>query len=110
MRGIVEGNGDPPGNDLWVVYSVNKEDIWISKIPVPITRSFKGEINDSFDNNSVVEPLRYWNIYSPKWCPIKITKTPFKSGYSICLTDRDPYDYAKAVRMIDPRKRNCHLT
>ena len=105
VRGIIEGNGNPPGDDLWVVYSVNKEDIWISKIPIPITRSFTGEINDSFDNNSADMALRYWNIYSPKWCPVKIKKNPLKSGYSLCLTDRDPYDYAKAVRMIDPKKR-----
>jgi len=36
VRGILEGNGNPPGDDIWVVYSVSKEDIWISKIPFPI--------------------------------------------------------------------------
>jgi hypothetical protein len=30
VRGIVEGNGNPPGNDMWLTYSMNKEDIWIS--------------------------------------------------------------------------------
>ncbi len=29
-RGIPEGNGNPPGNDMWVTYSMNKEDMWIS--------------------------------------------------------------------------------
>ncbi|HMP84669.1 MAG TPA: hypothetical protein PKA41_18400, partial [Verrucomicrobiota bacterium] len=35
MRGIAEGNGNPPGDELWLTYSVNKEDIWITRVPVP---------------------------------------------------------------------------
>ncbi len=48
VRGIVEGNGNPPGDDLWVVYSVNKEDMWISRIPVPISRMVEGAVRDDF--------------------------------------------------------------
>ena len=33
VRGIAEGNGRPPGQDLWVTYSSNKEDIWVSRVP-----------------------------------------------------------------------------
>lgn len=28
-RGIQEGNGIPADGDLWVAYSVNKEDMWV---------------------------------------------------------------------------------
>jgi len=28
VRGIEEGNGNPPGLHLWNTYSMNKEDIW----------------------------------------------------------------------------------
>ena len=35
-RGIQEGNGIPYDKNLWVTYSVNKEDMWISRIPVPV--------------------------------------------------------------------------
>ena len=35
-RGIIEGNGNPPGDKMWIAYSVNKEDIWIARISVPI--------------------------------------------------------------------------
>jgi hypothetical protein len=31
-------DGTPPGGNMWVTYSMNKEDIWISKIPVPVKR------------------------------------------------------------------------
>ncbi len=35
MRGISEGNPRPDG-ELCVTYSVNKEDIWFARIPVPV--------------------------------------------------------------------------
>ena len=37
FRGIIEGNGDPPGEFMWIAYSVNKEDIWIARVQVPVT-------------------------------------------------------------------------
>ena len=36
VRGIAEGNGTPPDGGLWVTYSMNKEDIWVSRVPVPV--------------------------------------------------------------------------
>ncbi|HEV2292620.1 MAG TPA: hypothetical protein VGR35_02120 [Tepidisphaeraceae bacterium] len=38
VRGISQWSSDGSWNDdaMWVCYSVNKEDIWISRIPVPI--------------------------------------------------------------------------
>jgi hypothetical protein len=35
-RIVEEGNGNTPGPDLWVTYSMNKEDIWVTRVPVPI--------------------------------------------------------------------------
>ena len=35
VRGIQERNGKPVDGKLWVAYSMNKEDIWVSSIPVP---------------------------------------------------------------------------
>ncbi len=29
MRGITPGNGNPPGTDMWMTYSMNKEDMWV---------------------------------------------------------------------------------
>lgn len=99
VRGIVEGNGNPPGDDLWVVYSVSKEDIWISRIPVPIKRTVEGTIKDNFDEMETGGVVRNWNIYSPLWCPVKIVKGPGDSHKSLMLKDTDPYDYARATRV-----------
>ena len=106
MRGISEGNGNPPGNDLWVVYSVSKEDIWVSKIPVPISRLQNGKIEDTFDQASSMNIIKGWNIYRPKWCPVGIRKISTKNEKSLCLEDFDPSDYAKAVRVLEKKIKN----
>ena len=98
VRGIIEGNGNPPGNDLWVVYSVNKEDIWVSRIPVPIKRIVEGAVKDDFNEMETEGLVKNWNIYSPLWCPVKIVKRQGDSAKSLMLKDFDPYDYARATR------------
>jgi len=50
VRGIIPGNGNPPGNELWITYSMNKEDIWISKVRVPIISSVEDKVIQNFDN------------------------------------------------------------
>lgn len=99
VRGIVEGNGNPPGDDLWVVYSVSKEDIWISRIPVPVRRTLGGSVNDDFNEMETGGVVKGWNIYSPLWCPVKIVDGPEPSSKSLMLKDFDPYDYARATRV-----------
>ena len=98
VRGIVEGNGNPPGDDLWVVYSVNKEDIWISRIPVPVEKMVDGPIQDDFNEMEIGGLVKGWNIYSPIWCPVKVVKEPGETK-SLMLKDFDPYDYARATRV-----------
>jgi hypothetical protein len=98
-RGIIEGNGNPPGDDLWVVYSVNKEDMWISRIPVPVKGEVNRPVNDNFDQMELGGVVTDWNIYSPRWCPVEISKSPDSSEKVLMLKDFDPYDYAKAVRV-----------
>ncbi len=85
MRGIAEGNGDPGDGALWVVYSVNKEDIWISRIPVPVL-------------DGVQQGMGGWNVYSPLWAPVRQT------GRELELRDKDPYDYGRAVRVFPESK------
>ena len=99
VRGIIEGNGNPPGDDLWVVYSVNKEDIWISRIPVPAERTVEGPVKDNFNERETGGVVKGWNIYSPLWCPVKIVDGPDSSDKSLMLKDKDPYDYARASRV-----------
>lgn len=80
MRGIAEGNGNPGDGAMWVAYSMNKEDIWISRIPVPVKDTVKDGLGD-------------WNIYSPLWASVR------KMNNTLELRDKDPYDYARAIRV-----------
>ncbi len=102
FRGIVEGNGDPPGNDLWVVYSVNKEDLWISRITVPITGVVQEPVDDHFDDAETEMDLKQWNLYMPKWAPISIVKD--SNDRWLELRDEEPYDYAMAERIFPVAK------
>ena len=97
VRGIEEWNGDPPGNDLWVEYSVNKEDMWVSWVPVPIRGQVEERVNDNFDNMAAGGVVTDWNIYSPIWAPVRVVDSD--GGKCLQLRDESPYDYAKAVRV-----------
>jgi hypothetical protein len=99
VRGISEGNGDPPGSDMWVTYSSNKEDIWVSRIPIPIRHRAEGPVADSFDKLDVGGIIPDWNINQPRWARTAVVAFPTVANKSLQLEDRDPYDYAKAVRV-----------
>ena len=97
-RGISEGNGTPPDGDLWVTYSNNKEDLWVSRIPVPVLTTATGHARGGFSGYAALADMTDWNIYSPLWAPVKL------DGEWLTLSDRDPYDYAKVERLIPPTK------
>ena len=99
MRGIIEGNGNPPGNDMWLTYSMNKEDMWISRIPLPIRYKVDGNVKDNFDNQEIGGAVTDWNIYAPKWAPVEVTEYPGTKNKTLLLKDKDPYDYARAIRV-----------
>lgn len=98
-RGIVEGNGNPPGNDMWITYSMNKEDMWITRIPVPVIYSVNTPVNDDFNSLKAGEAIPGWNTYSPQWAPVAVAAFPDAKNKSLRLTDEDPYDYARAIRV-----------
>jgi hypothetical protein len=98
-RGIVEGNGNPPGDDMWITYSMNKEDMWVSRIPLPIHSIIDNAIDDNFNRYKTDGNIFNWNIYSPLWAPISVKDFPNKSNKSLELRDKDPYDYARAIRI-----------
>jgi hypothetical protein len=87
VRGISEWSSDgsfkDAANAVWVCYSVNKEDIWVSRVPLPL--------NDKTETDT-------WNTYSPKWAPATVTTTA--GVETIQLADRDPADYARATRVL----------
>lgn len=99
MRGIAEGNGNPPGNDMWLTYSMNKEDMWISRIQVPVTYKVNQPVHDNFDNLNPGDRISNWNTYSPQWAPVTIATFKETHNKVLQLSDEDPYDYARAIRV-----------
>lgn len=99
QRGLYENGADIPGDDAWVVYSMSKEDIWISRIPVPLHHEAKGFVDQDFDASASVLDLEDWNIFHPRWAPVTIAASPSGSDKSLKFADRDPFDYAKAFRV-----------
>lgn len=103
VRGIQEMDGTPPGADMWITYSMNKEDMWISKIPVPVTDKVTTPVNDVFGTMKDGEEVKQWNLYSPVWCRVQIEKQG--ATKSLVLHDSDPFDYAKAERVFPTSKK-----
>jgi hypothetical protein len=105
-RGITEGNGDPPGNHMWNTWSVNKEDIWVSRTHLPITGTVDEHVSQDFNFARTVAELELWNLYIPTWAPISIVTDP-KNDKNKCLRlcDEEPYDYALAERIFPGSKK-----
>jgi len=97
-RGISEGNGTPPGTDMWLTYST-KEDIWVARVPVPIRGSVQGSVSDNFDNMEVGGPIKDWNILRGPWIRVGIVAFPSARNKSLQIEDSDPYNYARAERV-----------
>ncbi len=99
VRGIETGEGRGPDDAMYVAYSMNKEDIWLSRVPVPIRDTVTEDVHDDFDRMPEGAWIQDWNVYSPKWAPVGICRAPGGSGNCLKLEDGDPYDYAKAERV-----------
>ena len=97
VRGISPGNGDPPGTDLWLTYSMNKEDIWVASVPTPIVGQVTNDVQDDFQAQSPGRRVEGWNTYSPQWAPVAIVEEG--TNRFVRLEDRDPYDYASVMRV-----------
>jgi hypothetical protein len=99
VRGIVEGNGSPPdaAKAFYLTYSVNKEDIWLARVPVPVTTAVGTAVNDDFSAGTPGTLPADWNIYSPLWAPVRVAEA--EGSRVLELRDEDPYDYARAVRV-----------
>lgn len=97
-RGIQEGNGIPRDSNLWVTYSNNKEDMWVSRIKVPVQLKATAHADEDFTRYSKLSDMDQWNIYTPRWAPVAL------DGKWLTLSDKDPYDYAKVERVIPATK------
>ncbi|PHN02437.1 MGH1-like glycoside hydrolase domain-containing protein [Flavilitoribacter nigricans] len=97
VRGIQEGNGTPPDGDLWVSYSMNKEDIWVSRIEVPIRSEATAQVDDNFSGPDAEAAFSAWNIYSPVRASVRLEDR--QGDQVLALHDGDAFDYATASRL-----------
>lgn len=99
-RGIIEGNGNPPGDETWVVYTVNKEDVWVARIPASVSGVVNEDVQQSFEGVDDVSQLDQWNIYEPTWAPLSIVTDPADSkNHSLEIRDEEPVDYSRIERV-----------
>ncbi len=94
LRGICEANPQTPDGHVWITYSNNKEDIWVSRVAVPIRSSAEGPCEDDFSAMQDDALPEAWNVYSPIWAPVRM-----REG-ALMLCDGDRYDRACAERMM----------
>ena len=106
VRGIQEGNGIPADSNLWVAYSMNKEDMWISRIKVPIRDKEVEQVDEVFSEMEKGKELDHWNIYSPVWASVKMEE--WNGERWLALNDKDEFDYAKATRLF-PETQNADI-
>ena len=104
IRGMEEGNGNPPGGKMWLTYSMNKEDMWVASVPVPITDKVTRHVDENFHSLPAGKELDSWNYNSGLWAPVKIAKMN-DGKKALLLQDWDPFDYARAERVVPELKK-----
>ena len=98
VRGIQEGNGVPKDSDLWVTYSMNKEDMWVAHIPVPVQTEAHSHADGTEFSVATLSDITTWNIYSPKRATVTLD-----NGW-LTLSDSNPFDYARVERKVPAAK------
>jgi hypothetical protein len=106
MRGLAEWANDGSFADkqaMWLIYSVSKEDIWISRVPLPVKPDETAYLSDDFEKVQPGGIVPGWNVYSPLWAPVTVVADAGKRCLE--LRDGDPFDYARAVRLFPAAAR-----
>lgn len=97
IRGIVEDNPQPEDNALWLCYTVNKEDVWVSRTPLPLHGIETNPVKEDFSSYTIGSHIDTWNLYSPMWAKVSLTRTETE-GKCLLMKDSDPYDRGRAMR------------
>jgi hypothetical protein len=78
--------------------------MWVSKISVPVTDKVTQHINEVFNQMPAGKELDLWNYYSGLWSPVGIEKIN-NGTKALTLKDWDPFEYAKAERVVPSSKK-----
>lgn len=101
-RGISRWSSDGSRGDdaMWLVYSMNKEDIWVSRVPLPVATGGPATIDDDLARFASGPIVPGWNTYQPKWASVRVDGPPA----GLRLECRDPFDQAIATRCFQSRR------
>lgn len=100
MRGITEANQRPEDMAMWIAYSVNKEDIWVCRVPVPVQNICQEQVKDDLAMMTEEALRNTWNLYVPSW-----GKAIHEQNHGLLLTDSDPWQRTRAMRLLKPGSR-----
>ena len=59
-----------------MTYSINKEDIWVSRVPLPLRHTVDRPVADTFDHVPPGGIIPDWNIYRPRWAEVGVADVP----------------------------------
>jgi lysophospholipase L1-like esterase len=84
--------------NLWITYSTNKEYIWVTEVPKEIAATVDRHVDEKFAAWKPGDRVGQWNIRNGGWTPVRLVAD--RGTTVLRLQDQDPYDYAKAFRVI----------
>lgn len=96
IRGIAEYNPQPQDNAFYLTYSNNKEDIWISRVAVPLRAVEECDVDVDMRSVQWKDIADTWNLTLPSWGGIELEEG------ALALRDFDPYHRAIAERAFVP--------
>jgi hypothetical protein len=103
VRGLELGSTSPD-DAMWLAYSMNKEDLWLARVPVPIVVTATGECQENFDAAPHSHFIPGWNLYSTLRSAARIIEeSPGKR--CLLLNDHDAHDHAMATRVFPRTSR-----
>lgn len=110
VRGI-EGGALPPDDALYLTYSMNKEDIWVSRIPLPVTGKVEAHGEEDFSDCSLHGYVPGFTVYSGKWASVSLEKYPKadnEENKALCLRSGDSYQNC-VVEKVFPESRRLRI-
>jgi hypothetical protein len=107
VRGL-EAGASAPDDAMYLTYSVNKEDIWVSRIPLPVAGIADAHVNDDFASCKPRGFVPGWHIYSGVWSRVSLECVPRKDdekNKALRLRHKDPCHEAVAIRVFPCSER-----
>ncbi|MBB3114043.1 hypothetical protein FHS18_006159 [Paenibacillus phyllosphaerae] len=109
VTGLTGGAIESPDGAIWISYCVNKEDIWVSRIPIPVTSRTVQWVDEHFHAYSAGNLIANWQIYRTLLSTVTMAAPEEEQQPCMVFLHTDPYDYAKAERCF-PKHDKVEIT